>query len=155
MEKFKLLEYIQQKPITKNSINVNICPFCNSKSLNDYGTSTTLVGFTGEDRNHIWNSKHCCSCNKDFTIESKGNNVWITIEKSIIIKGVPNCFEAYIYDCKCGGKITRNYTDLDGKPMYYLKGEYVNGKFIKHYKVFFKCNKCELNLESEKEYYSI
>jgi hypothetical protein len=75
--------------------------------------------------------------------------VWYTKDKRVL-KGLPGCFEDYIYQCsKCEGEVRRTYTDLDGNPTNSLVTTTIEGKL---YKIFFKCEKCDHGGEVSEDY---
>lgn len=130
----------------------NKCPYCKSTNIRRGGSTTTLVG---GGNNHIWTDTRCQDCRKTFTIEEKGNNIWLTDRSGKILRGVPSCFERYIYECAhCGGDVDRTYTELDGiTPTNSLSYEYNNEERIKKFRIFFECQDCGKKVESEEEYY--
>ena len=134
-----------------------ICPFCKSKNVKKGGNLTTLVA---GKYNHIWNKCECNKCHKTFTMETKerGNLKpirWYTKDGKIL-KGIPGCFESYIYTCsKCGGNVVRKHLkpDSDEEATILSAGPDKNGVWIKHYRTFFHCEKCGIRVESENDSY--
>ncbi len=93
-----------------------ICPYCNSRNVKINSHSSTLVG-GDPDPNHHTIHAICLECNKEFLQEYQHANVWyseIINEESKLLKGLPSCFEDWIYTCECGGNIRRQYRELDG-----------------------------------------
>jgi len=143
----EVLELIVQKPIQMHYSEA-VCPYCNSNDYEDLGTMKTMMG----SGNHHWNRRKCNSCSKFYTVEYKSGNLWITGDEGKVFSGVANCFESYTYDCKCGGKVERLYTDIDGvTPAKSLGAHSENGKWIKTYRIFWKCNKCNTTIETESD----
>ena len=131
---------------------LNKCPYCRYRKLTSFGTSSTL---TGGD-NHQWTDYLCRDCLKSFVVEDKGSNAWI-VEKNTgkILRGIPTCFETYVYTCKhCGGDVRRHYYKLD-EDVYVdcLVTDIKDGKSIKRYRSVFKCDDCGEQVESENDYY--
>lgn len=113
----QLLAIIEQEPLYLET-GETICPKCDSTNIKTLDVSQTLVG--GEpDPNHYWRVSYCRDCESKFTHEHKLNNHWYT-EKidgvgTVVLKGVSNCFESYVYTCSnCPGYVKRYYTELDG-----------------------------------------
>lgn len=148
---FEAFEIITQRPDKNLTVRNAKCPFCKSEKHQTHGTRTTLLGI--DSMNHKWHERTCKDCGKNYTVENKGRNVWITDEKGNVMHGMPSCFEHYIYDCKCGGKVERHYTDMDGKPVNGLSSSNESGKWVKHYKTFYKCNKCNTEIQTEHDYF--
>jgi transcription elongation factor Elf1 len=135
------------------------CPFCNSTNIKFNGSRQTLVG--GRN-NHIWNNFRCKDCGKDFIFEVKESEkdidfiCWITKDKKIL-KGIPGCYEDYIYTCnKCGGDVHRIYDAPINNGIQILSTKIDdNGNSIKQYKVIFGCKDCGQNVESDNEYFEL
>jgi len=148
-----------------------VCPFCNSTNISVLVWHSTAVGSgPGEDCNHHWESCICGGCANAFVYEYKGHgskeadgkkvpnyNVWITKERKIL-KGMPTCFERYIYTCsKCGGDV--NVTDYDKgtKNVARCLGTSLNedtGIYENQYDTYYKCFCCGVEVKSSTEYYS-
>jgi hypothetical protein len=139
-------------PINEKPSEKGACPFCSSASIVHGGFSTTLVGGgTGpdDDPNHTHTSCTCKDCKKAFVRETCSGNVWYTKEM-FALKGMPSCFEGYVYPCKCGGKVTREYTDkVSGKKTSLLCYDKDGPKFD----TFFSCDKCSKKIQTKKEYW--
>ena len=118
------------------------CPKCSSDKIRDLGTSGTLLGFSGpSDPNHYTTFFKCGECKSDFTYDVKSGNTWMTMGGDFVVRGLPSCFENYIYDCECGGKIHREYRDIDdAKKVKCLSYNIVDGKSIRKFRTFFKCD---------------
>lgn len=145
----ELFELVKNKPDKKlNGLNVK-CPYCKSSDLRTTETTETLVGGP-PGVNHRWESKVCNDCGKKFTLESKYMNYWITDKDRKVLKGMPCCFERYIYTCKCGGNVTREYRDKNGSPINSLS--YIDGK--PQFNTFFRCDTCNKEIETEDGYWS-
>ena len=135
------------------------CPFCDSKKIRSFGSETTLVGYFGIDGNHVWKRCECKSCKKNFTHEYKHLNEWYTHPdeqgRSHLIGGVPSCFEPYVYSCRCGGEVTRVYTNLDEGDLSSEGGlsVLVRTKEGPQYRTFWQCNTCDVKVETSLEYF--
>lgn len=155
----KLFELVKERPSPSLTRDETICPFCNSHNVKINEHWETLVG-GDPDPNHHWKSSTCNDCKEDFTHEYKYNNVWYT-KKGKILKGIPSCFENYIYTCnKCDGDVIRKYTKLDGSDLQGADGivltitTTMDGKWIKQFRIFYVCQKCNSSIEVPDEYYN-
>jgi len=124
------------------------CPFCDSDNLQDFGTETTCVGWdvsSGEKNNpnHTHTGYECRACGKSFARQTRFGEVWYTErigEESVVVRGMPNCFEHYVLTCSyCNGMIRKRYQNKKGYDPKYL-GEYLNGE--KDYITWYCCNRC-------------
>jgi hypothetical protein len=149
MEKFELFKLVTQRPDEKLTVSNAVCPFCNSANYQSKGIRSTLLAFN----NHTWNHRKCNGCQKNYVVEEKSGNVWVTDENANVLKGIPSCYENYIYDCNCGGKVKREYRGLDNKPTNFLSSSSTENGWVKHYKTFFKCDTCHTEIETENDYY--
>ena len=158
-----LLSIVSERPIKES---VPACPSCSSTELTSYGSSTTLLGYPSgsPNPNHCWTTMKCDNCHLEFTREEKYDNVWYTNKKNIILKGIPSCFESYVYHCiECGGHVRREYKGLDGnalpsfgpdeKRMEILSTKIEAGKSVKQYRTFYYCEKCHHGGEVVDDYY--
>ena len=149
---FEAFEIIIQRPNKKLTVRKAKCPFCKSDKHNSLGSRTTLLGI--DSMNHKWHKRKCNDCGKEYTVEEKNKNVWITDNEANVLEGMPSCFEFYAYDCKCGGKVKRYITDLNGnKTNLVTKKSDENGKWINQYKTFYKCDKCSAKVQTTNDYY--
>ena len=135
------------------------CPYCNSSHVKSEGQSTTLVA---GKYNHLWEACECLNCHKKFTLETKEQGMfkrpirWITSPEKRILKGIPACFENYIYTCnKCGGEVHRKHLELnsDNEVGCLSSGKDVNGVWVNHYRTVFICKDCGVKIESENDHY--
>jgi len=135
-----------------------VCPFCKSTNVKKGGGVTTLVG---GKYNHIWNECECRKCHEKFTLETKERGRllkpmrWYT-KKGKILRGIPACFECYIYTCKkCNGNVVRKYVRLDSnEPVEILSsGTDDNGVWCNKYRIIFRCESCGAEVESENDNY--
>ena len=159
----KILSIADVEPWTETERS---CPYCQSVSITGHGTSTTLIG-GGPNVNHEWTSYDCQDCGKPFTHETKYKNVWYTdghhmgpgtLSKGIVLRGVPGCFENYIYPCRngCGHTVLRVYFNKKTKQEATLLSKQWDGeKYIKDYDTFFACEECgaSVKLENQDYYY--
>src|SRR6185436_6349603 len=111
MSDFFLEPHIQQKPIAflaplRYKAQELACPFCSSKNVQENGSCTTLVGFSGGiNPNHVHVSCQCNDCQEKFCFEYKGywdNKYygWYTKQsnkKTHCLKGINACHETYSY----------------------------------------------------------
>ena len=154
----ELFEIVKERP--DNSLNKEIpsCPCCERNiDVVVISEASTLVGnLDGKDVNHHWLNCYCHLCEDTFVFEHKKDNCWITKNKKIL-KGIPSCFEDYIYTCnECNGKVRREYTQLDGEtPVQILKTIKENGEWKKKYRTFFSCEICGKTIETDEEYYEV
>ena len=167
----KLLGMVVQKPLKEKPSAKPACPHCGSKGVETHGMTTTLVGGGNgpdDNPNHTWTGCFCKVCEKSFTRETKSGNVWYTREgevkdagggimyhERLLVKGIPSCFEAYVYGCRCGGKITRRQTEMDGKAptngscTYSIK----DGVSTAQFRTFYSCDKCGKTIEPDFEHW--
>lgn len=158
MEDYSFISLIKERPDPSLSNNIDKCIFCNSEDVEHNGSSQTLVG--GD--NHHWHRYHCKDCDGKFTCEQKDHgdftNYWITTEINDgvkVLKGIPSCFEDYIYTCShCGGDVRREYKQPDGVSDCggILSYDMKTGKG--NFRIFFSCQKCGEKVETEDEYWS-
>ncbi len=152
-DELDILDLVRERPDPSLDFRKPVCPFCASDKVSQGGTTTTLVGFTGEDMNHKWLSCRCLDCKKGFTYECAGSKcVWVT-SKGIVLKGVPQCFEVYQYTCPkdgCGGKVNRSHQGLDGKPTRGLACTTDRGDL---YRIRFDCDTCDHGGFAKRGYY--
>jgi hypothetical protein len=135
-----------------------VCPFCKSKNVEHGGASMTLVG---GKYNHLWTHCKCKKCNQEFTLEEKERGLtkrvmrWYT-QKGKILRGIPGCFESYIYTCsKCGGEVHRTQLKLDSdeEATILSSGPDLNGVWKNNYRTIFRCDRCKVQVESENDHY--
>jgi hypothetical protein len=115
------LDLVKERPDPTLTLDNKKCPFCDSSNIKETDHSMTLVG-GDRDYNHHWRNHVCNACNKEFIIEhkldfaDKNPNIWYVDRITHkVLKGIPSCFESYIYTCsKCNGAVHRIYTALDG-----------------------------------------
>jgi hypothetical protein len=147
-----LLEMVAVQPLTEKPSENGSCPFCSSSSISRGAYSTTLVGGgTGpdDDPNHTHTSCVCQDCKKNFVRETRSGNVWYT-EMTRVLRGMPSCFEDYVYPCKCGGNVTRKHLHkVDGKELRYLSYD-KNGP---NFKTMYSCDKCNVSIETINDYW--
>jgi hypothetical protein len=169
-----VLEIVAYRPLDEKPSSKASCPHCGSQRLNDKGTTTTLVGGgTGpdDDWNHTWTSMSCIDCELGFVRETKQGNVWYTKERirsgpSVVLRGVPSCFEAYEYACSCGGRILQRYLDANmGTPTRIISwstapaGGAAKPKegdemiTTPHFVAFMSCDKCGKDEQCIEEYW--
>ena len=149
---FELLDVLDIDVLEELPSHTPSCPVCSSTNLKYLtSVSTLLGGGTGvdDDPNHVQTKYFCNSCSRYFTRETKSGNVWYTNPDKRVLRGIPNCFEEYLYPCRCGGFISRLYTALDGKtPISLLTyGE------TKQFHVYYRCDSCSLAIETDHEYW--
>lgn len=148
----KLLEVVAVEPLTEKPSENGSCPFCSSANIHHGAFSTTLVGGgtdKDDDPNHTHTNCVCKDCSRDFVRETRSGNVWYT-KQCRVLKGMPSCFERYVYPCKCGGQVTREYIDkasgASAKILSYKDG-------IPSYKTVYSCDKCKVSIETPKDYW--
>jgi predicted RNA-binding Zn-ribbon protein involved in translation (DUF1610 family) len=144
----EFIEIVKERPNKK--LKSHKCPFCGKKGVQNFGTTTTLVG--GD--NHTWTTCRCNKCGEEYTFETKGKNKWVTQNRKVKF-GIPTCFESYIYTCnKCDGEVHREYLKLDSdEPVKYLSTVLEDGKYVNKYRTIFKCKDCEQQVQSENDYF--
>jgi DNA-directed RNA polymerase subunit RPC12/RpoP len=154
----QLTDLVKERPLDEKPGDPARCPECGSKELYDLGGRSTLLGWSGPvNPNHRWHKFDCRACKLSFTREVKGNNVWYTKQIgegghhgiALVIKGMPSCFELYIYTCtKCGSRVQRTRTKMDGiTPTEVLSTRLVDGKTVREYRTFYACGGCGARLE--------
>ena len=162
----EFLELVTERPNKKLWKKGIFCPYCKSKDVVTFGTSTTLVGFVGKNMNHTHTGCRCSKCNKEFTRETKGyDNVWFTDPYGKVLLGIPYCFEGYIYTCKhCGGDVIRTFFNVvDDKEAQHLiindkdsgqilSTEVKDGKSLRRQYPVFKCKQCGKEIKSENDH---
>lgn len=153
------LDIVKERHDPKIHRDKIVCPYCNSKEVKNNGTFETLVGGYN---NHLTTDCECKKCHKTFTLQVKelGRRnkyiAWYVSDDKKILKGIPGCFEYYVYTCsKCGGDVVREELDkATNKPVEWLSsGVDKNGVWEKHYKIIFKCKNCGVSVESENSEY--
>jgi hypothetical protein len=149
-----LLDIIKQSPMVYRG-NPK-CPYCNSELVKVLRSSATLVGGRWlkngdhDDPNHYTSDCDCFGCNKRFYWEYRRGMEWYQDMDGNMLKGVHNCFEECVYDCKCGGKVHRRYTELDGltEVKHGLRKTLVEGRgYVNQYCTFWKCDSCSKEVE--------
>jgi uncharacterized protein with PIN domain len=121
--------------------NETHCPYCNSDNVKINSHSQTLVG-GDPDPNHHTIHATCLSCNKDFWKEYQHANVWYSEplgEEKLLLKGLPSCFEDWVYTCECGGHIRRSHKEMDGVTEAKIL---TLGGIGKTFRVFWTCDSC-------------
>jgi hypothetical protein len=152
-----LLGLIVQRPLPRRQKPPRFCPACLSAEL-DWGmTYRTLLGWSGEgdDPNHATTSVRCRTCGAGSLFESKSGNHWVSVVRERgddphVVAGAHNCFEACTYDCAhCGGIVSRRYAELDGSPLRGcgLETRRIDGKWVRQYRTFWRCEECEQEVE--------
>ena len=143
-----LFNIVSDVPLDEKPEDTPKCPYCDSEHLTKEDEITTLLGWLGKvNPNHIWNYYFCIECKQRFIREIKESNVWYTDKRGPghVLKGMPSCFENYIYHCaKCGEEVHRYTTKLDGVTPSTGFGVATNsdGIMVKQYRVFYKCASC-------------
>lgn len=161
----EFLTLVKERPDPSLSHKPTKCPLCDSSRINLISSSSTLVGGAGswDDPNHHESKYHCNGCDKGFTVEYTGlfeaskaagtvvYNVWYT-KNGKVLKGIPSCFEPYIYTCSsCEGEVKRHYfkkgTRQDvGHSLYYVDGK-------PDFESYFICSCCNKEVKSSTEYW--
>jgi hypothetical protein len=153
----EFLELVTERPEEKLWKQGLFCPYCNSEKIFTHGTSTTLVAYIGEDKNHTITSCTCGDCQKKFTRETKGKKcVWFAGADHKILRGIPYCFESYTYTCKhCGGDVQVNhYNKSDNKNSGgCMSFHQVDGKTVCDQYNQFECNTCHAKIITDNYYY--
>lgn len=148
--------FVAETPIAERPSQKASCPDCGGRKLRSLGTSTTLIGggdgTLDGDPNHRHEDWQCRDCGARFYRETSHGKVWYTREGKIL-RGFPNCFESYQYTHhECGGAVLRHYTDMDGTtPARGLSTSITDGKWTRHYRTFFRCEKCAAQIETERD----
>lgn len=156
MIKNGLLEIVKERPDPSLTMDNIMCPHCESEDVKNTGHSQTLVGsIDGYDPNHHWYDYVCKTCDEYFMLERKDGNIWYTAGRfgSKIFKGMPTCFESYIYTCvHCDGDVHRVTKELDGVTLNTSEWtSYDDGRPL--FRTFFECQSCEASVESINEHY--
>lgn len=169
----EFLSIVTQRPEELDKDNP-FCPFCGSHNLHLYNHIQTLVGGRGIDPNHHWMYFTCNSCQQKFVMEFKGirtpnttpllkrifkfnefYNVWYT-QNNKILRGIPSCFENYIYTCnKCGGDVHRHHFDRGTRNDATMLTDWLGDDADQHrsYTIHFICQKCGAEVQSFNDYY--
>jgi len=144
------LDIVKERPDKSLKIKKPFCPYCNSRDLEKKDHIQTLVA--QEEYNHHWVHFYCNNCREIFHMEYLGKNIWYTVNGKIL-RGIPTCFESYIYTClKCGKDVKRHHIDkVTGQNAYILSTNLETGE--KSYRTEFGCNNCNTSVESENDYY--
>jgi len=130
---FELLGFVANEPITEKPSDRPTCPYCGSTDIERSAAYQTLVAGSKDidkDCNHHWDHYTCHSCKKLCIREYREGKVWYTYEQKVL-RGVPNCFENYVYKCKCGGDVYRRDS---------------NDRYL------FECDRCKASMATENEY---
>lgn len=147
-------QFVTETPIAERPSQQASCPDCGGANLRCFGTSTTLIGggdgTLDGDPNHRHEDHECRDCGSRFYRETKSGKVWYAREGKVL-RGFPACFESYQYTHRdCGGAVLRHYTKLNGEtPVQSLGISFVDGKAIRDYRTFFRCEKCAAQIESD------
>jgi len=153
----EFLELVTERPDPKLNKKGIFCPYCKSKEVQTFGTRSTLVGYSGVDRNHTWTECRCRECQKEFTWETKGSDrVWVTDPDGKVLLGIPRCFERYTYTCKhCGGDVQLKHFNIedDKEATTGLSYSVVDGKSTAHQYHVFQCDGCGEKVKTENYYY--
>jgi hypothetical protein len=139
------------------TLNHETCPcrHCGHQGpLEVVGHCQTLVGnVRGADSNHHWRTLKCPACSGIMEIETKEGNSWevSATEKGKLLRGVPGCFENYIYTCaRCSGNVTREYRNkVSGK----VTSCTSVGPEGRGHTIWICCDQCKASVESRHEYY--
>lgn len=152
----RLLAFVKEAPAGEKPSHKATCPFCSSQEVNSYSSESTLVGNPpgkdgiDDDCNHVWTRFACNHCGEKFTRETKSGNVWYTKGKKVL-KGMPSCFEDYIYTCRCcGGEVRRKHKCLnsDEEPVMLT---FKDGK--KLFRIFFECKGCGKSIQTPEDHW--
>lgn len=152
----EFLELVTERPEEKLWKEGLFCPYCNSEKIYTHSTTTTLVAYIGEDMNHVTTACTCGDCQKKFYRESKGRRrVWFTGDDHKVLRGIPYCFEFYVYTCKhCGGDVKVKHYNIDDNNecngLYYKLQDGVNVPQQYHQ---FECDNCKEKIISANYYY--
>lgn len=151
----KLLEFVKETPTNEKPSHRIACPYClNDKNIKREGITTTLVGGGSgidDDPNHTWEPCTCRDCGKDFTRETRDGNVWYTDKDHKVLRGMPSCFEHYVYTCReCGGEVRRRYKELNSEKD---PGCLTTTDDGPQYRIFFECNKCGKSIQTTNDYW--
>lgn len=162
--KYKIEEIVANKKTDELPSAEPQCPYCRTRDVQRSNLYTTLVGGgTGidDDPNHTHESIYCNVCAEKSVRETCSGNVWYTSQNKVL-RGIPNCFEKYIYDCPCGAKasVKRYYADLNGQKnessttiTEQIRIEGDETIWAPSYRVFFECSSCKMVKESSEKYY--
>lgn len=135
----KISEIVKDKPCEP----LDVCPSCGSTEIQHERSMTTLVAdCNDEDANHV-TSLYTCSCGLKFERHHRYYNFWYARhDTGELLRGVPSCFEDFIYHCiVCGGLVKREH----------LKSRVVDNKVFP--RVEFRCEACGHGGEVESQYY--
>jgi hypothetical protein len=135
-----------------------VCPYCFSDRIHvtsSWSTATTR-------NNHVTKECECVKCSKTFRYEIKEGSEdveeirWYVSNEGKILRGIPGCFEHYVYTCnKCGGDVHRKYLEKnsDKECTILSSGADENGVWFNHYRILFVCEKCGQSIESENDHF--
>lgn len=135
-----------------------VCPYCFSNKVRIHQSMSTAV----TRNNHVWKKCECDKCSKTFSFEVKEGSEdteeirWYVSDEGKILKGIPGCFEYYIYTCnKCDGDVVRKHLRIgsDEECTILSSGPDENGVWTKHYRDVFCCKGCGQSVESENDHY--
>lgn len=128
------------------------CPYCQAprEQIEDWGTSTTLVGYFGgpeNDGNHRKTACRCRVCDKGFTKHwiVRDRSIWYTgsprtPDADKCLEGTPTCCEScYQTRCTqpgCGGWVSHSRRGLS------MCFDAVNGRSVSRDPMFWKCDTC-------------
>ena|SRR3990167_812170 len=153
-----LLSFVLQKPIDeKPSADPVHCPDCGHSFPNRGIEGTTLIGggdgtWDG-DPNHTWTQYGGCCSLVSFTRQTKSGNVWYTYNGGRVLRGMPNCFEGFIYTCaKCHGDVMRYYRELDGITP--ARSISYRGDGLRYYRTVWCCSTCGVSTETLYDYWN-
>ena len=154
----ELFELVKERP-DDSLTRETVCPYCGSTNIQELGhVETLLANFGNEDPNHHWITCHCQDCEKEFGHEYKEGNHWyVERETKKVLKGIPSCYEFYVYTCThCDGDVVRKYTSLDsgslpGADRGFAVLSTIKG--VKQYRTFYECKSCGEKVETPDEYY--
>lgn len=142
----KIYEIVTQRPEWGLRRHNVFCPFCSSKECcpgTGYETSTHDP--------HSWTEFTCMDCSQKFVFESKSGQGWYTKEGKVL-RGFPNCFEAYVYTCsQCGSDVIRKCLNKsDGAEATSIShqrqpdGSFASSQFYKY-----ECISCKVHVCTE------
>lgn len=148
------LDLVIERPDSELKIDEYLCPYCNSTNVEATPQGQTLVADYGTDANHVWTGIQCNDCGKTCTHEHRSFNSWYTDSRGKILRGIPSCFERYIYTCRhCGGDVVRKYLKLDSDEEVSCcsYGPDENGIWTPKQRTVFECHSCGESVESNVE----
>lgn len=150
-----LFDIIKERPLAEDPEGDGSCPYCGSTETELLGEETTLLGWTGSvNPNHRRQTRSCKGCSRGFTREIRGVNVWYTEHPRVILRGVPSCFEDYVYTCiKCGAAVRRDHFDLQGNPAKFLSSRLVGDEWVRGYTTRYACTQCGHGGETAEDYW--